>query len=400
MALEPVDRQPPRRRHDAGVVDQQIEAILLAGEPLRERAHRGQVGEVERLDAARHRRSANVDRASVPLSVSRHGEHDRAAVARELARGHQSEAAVGAGDDGGAPALVRDVGGGPAGHQLEPSCVARTQSMRSGETAAPGRRSTRFRRCTRVGSKTSTSSPCSRSVSGPVIFSVPTVTRRRSRGQAALGSSTGSPGSAIWTSSANATGAAAESRPDLVLEVVAAARARGPRREPAAGRRRPKRVAHEPLAAVAIDPLEGVQRVVRDRRVARRRGQRRRDGGRTRAPRGGAARNAGNFHAAATPRALRLDELDEPLGGAGGKARRGDGDDVGPRPVGQVELDRQAARIGRPVGVVRVARPVREPDRDRDLRALHVRARGSIRRPRRSASKTPAQTTPLACSAR
>jgi len=49
LGLEPVLRQLPRRRHHAGVVDQQIQAVVLGSEPGGELADRRQIGEVEQL---------------------------------------------------------------------------------------------------------------------------------------------------------------------------------------------------------------------------------------------------------------------------------------------------------------------------------------------------------------
>ena len=63
-----------------------------------------------------------------------------------------------------------------------------------------------------------------------------------------------------------------------------------------------------------------------------------------------------------------------------GEPRRALGDDVGPRAVGQVHLDRESAHVGRVVGDLGIAAAVGHPRRDRDGLPLHVRRAGQPRR--------------------
>src|SRR5919199_539280 len=50
VELEAVGRAAARRSHDAGVVDQEVEPVVLQLEALGEQAHRGEVREVELLE--------------------------------------------------------------------------------------------------------------------------------------------------------------------------------------------------------------------------------------------------------------------------------------------------------------------------------------------------------------
>jgi len=109
LHLEAVRRAPLGQRHDAGVVDEDVERAVPAGG---ERAHGAEIGEVERahLGGAGHRRSGGLAACGVA-----HREHDAGAGTRELARDDRAETAVGAGHDSDAAGHVGEVGGGPSG---------------------------------------------------------------------------------------------------------------------------------------------------------------------------------------------------------------------------------------------------------------------------------------------
>ena len=109
LALEAVDGLRVRHGHDAGVVDQHVDAVDAVGEF----AHRRQVLQVElaHLDVAGHARGGGVALRGVA-----HGEDHLGADAGQLAGGDLAEAAVGAGDDDGAPGEGGQVGGGPVAH--------------------------------------------------------------------------------------------------------------------------------------------------------------------------------------------------------------------------------------------------------------------------------------------
>src|SRR5205807_1114865 len=129
-----------------------------------------------------------------------HRQHDICPRARQLPSDGQPEATVGSGDDGDLAALIRDVGAGPpAGHQdILRATEAEYAGLRKRRT---GSSDSSIPSVTRVGSNTKTSPPVSRPVSRPVTSSVPTSTRQRLLGHPALGSLTGSPGIATWSSS-------------------------------------------------------------------------------------------------------------------------------------------------------------------------------------------------------
>ena len=83
-------------------------------QPVGERAHRGEVGEVEPAHLGRARRSSAA--ALLALRGVADGEHDARAGAAERAGGGEADAAVGAGDDDG-PAV--EVGEDPAAVHFE-----------------------------------------------------------------------------------------------------------------------------------------------------------------------------------------------------------------------------------------------------------------------------------------
>jgi hypothetical protein len=85
LQLEAVGGLAVRRGHDAGIVDQQVEALVRA--TSRERSHGIERAEVERLDVERRGRRALADRSRGALALGRvaAGEHDVRAGASERA---------------------------------------------------------------------------------------------------------------------------------------------------------------------------------------------------------------------------------------------------------------------------------------------------------------------------
>jgi hypothetical protein len=121
LKLEAVGRPASRRRHHAGVIDQQVEPVVGRSVTLGEAAHRLQAREVELLElhlSVRDRGADLLDRGVSLVEVAT-GHHHGRPGACQLPRRHEPESAVGASDDRVAPGLVRDVLGGPAvGHGL------------------------------------------------------------------------------------------------------------------------------------------------------------------------------------------------------------------------------------------------------------------------------------------
>jgi len=131
LQLEAIPCLPPRRRHHARVVDQQIQALVVApGAKARgEGRHRRQVGEVQcgRLEARTRRPLLDRALRLRGLGAVAACEHDARAVARKLPRGSQPEAAVGPGDDRGAPPLIGDLlARPPAAHAVSSPCPIST----------------------------------------------------------------------------------------------------------------------------------------------------------------------------------------------------------------------------------------------------------------------------------
>ena len=95
-----------RDGHDAGVVDQHVDAV----DPVGELPHRRQVLQVElaHLDVAGHLPGGGFALAGVA-----HGQDDLGADAGQLAGRHRAQSAVGAGDDDGASGERGQVCGGP-----------------------------------------------------------------------------------------------------------------------------------------------------------------------------------------------------------------------------------------------------------------------------------------------
>ena len=209
---------------------------------------------------------------------------------------------------------------------------------------------------TRVGSNTRTSSAdCSRPVSRRSSSSRATSTRSRSAGHSAVGSTIGSPSSPSATDRRNARRRATRSPPG-------GSRARGPwpprRRGP---RPRPPAPAASARGAPPRPHPSSGTCGSRCRRTSRTTpaGPRRARPGWPAAPRGARRRT----RPPPPPLGARLRELVEVLDRPHEEARQRQPDHVGALPVVDVDLDRDAPRLARVVGDVRVAAAVGEADR-------------------------------------
>ena len=117
LELEPVRGRAPRRVHQAGVVDQQVDPVVVAEQFVGGRPYRAQRGQVQLLNADvgggmhRHDPGGGV----LALVDTADGEHHGCAVAGQLHRGVESESGVRAGDDSGSSGLIRHVVGRPRG---------------------------------------------------------------------------------------------------------------------------------------------------------------------------------------------------------------------------------------------------------------------------------------------
>ena len=110
LKLEAVGRLAPRGGHHAGVVDQQVETVVVGAHALGKRAHRVEAREVELLHHELRARDDVLDRAPGRVALGRAAtrEHHTRALARQLPCRHEAESAVGAGHDRQASALVGD----------------------------------------------------------------------------------------------------------------------------------------------------------------------------------------------------------------------------------------------------------------------------------------------------
>jgi hypothetical protein len=113
LQLEAVRGARQRRRHDAGVVDQQAELAPPVGG---EGADRLETGQVEPADLGRpgHRRGGRL----ALVGVAHGQDHARAGRRQRLGR-RAADAAVGAGHDHAAAGQVRDVDGAPSCHRQQ-----------------------------------------------------------------------------------------------------------------------------------------------------------------------------------------------------------------------------------------------------------------------------------------
>jgi hypothetical protein len=101
LHLVTLDGPPVRTDHDAGVVDEQVEAAELSVNLLAERAHRVQVGQVEVLDVDAVVLAYLDDLLGGLLGVLHvlAGHDDVGAAARKVQRGLVADARVGTGND-------------------------------------------------------------------------------------------------------------------------------------------------------------------------------------------------------------------------------------------------------------------------------------------------------------
>src|SRR5207237_1942105 len=138
LELKAVRRPGVGGGHDAGVVDEEVQPVAAGPEVLAERTHRAEVGEVERRDLNLCRRPGGFDLLSgrPALGLIATGQDKVRAPRCQLSRDDAAEAAVGAGHDGDAAALVRHLGGKPlCAHLSYPASNASTSSRRKESTS-------------------------------------------------------------------------------------------------------------------------------------------------------------------------------------------------------------------------------------------------------------------------
>src|ERR687891_2109081 len=101
LELEAVGGPAAWRRHDAGVVDQQVEAVVRRVEALGEGANRIELAEVEllELELGPGRRAPDGVARALALRHAAAREHDARTGPSELPRRDEAEPAVGARDD-------------------------------------------------------------------------------------------------------------------------------------------------------------------------------------------------------------------------------------------------------------------------------------------------------------
>ena len=118
LQLEAVLGVALRRVHHAGVVDQQVDAVVVGAQLLGGLAGGLQRCQVEFLQRDVGIRGAPLNQQCGILAFVEvaHREDDVRALFGQRGCGLEAEAGVGAGDDGDATGLVRNVGGCPLGH--------------------------------------------------------------------------------------------------------------------------------------------------------------------------------------------------------------------------------------------------------------------------------------------
>jgi len=117
LHLEPVLGPPLGDGHHTRVVDEHVDVVMGAEDPLGRLAHRCQRRQVERLQREGGAGDLAQDRAASLLGLAQVAQrhHDERTLTGELPGDLEPEAAVHAGDDGNPARLVRDVRCGP-GH--------------------------------------------------------------------------------------------------------------------------------------------------------------------------------------------------------------------------------------------------------------------------------------------
>jgi hypothetical protein len=113
LKLEAIGGAPARRGHDAGVVHEQVDAVGPGMRPFGESPHRVEAGEVELGHLALRTRGKHLDGAPGLLTLGHVATRQHCSPPCELTRGHQTQAAVGAGHHGQASALIRNLISGP-----------------------------------------------------------------------------------------------------------------------------------------------------------------------------------------------------------------------------------------------------------------------------------------------
>ncbi len=113
LQLEAVLGGRLRRVHHAGVVDQQVDAVVVGAQLLRGGADDSSEVRSSSCSATSAPGAAGGDAGGGVLALVEvaHGEHHVGAVRGEGLGGLEAQAGVGAGDDGDAPGLVGNVGG-------------------------------------------------------------------------------------------------------------------------------------------------------------------------------------------------------------------------------------------------------------------------------------------------
>ena len=116
LHLEAIGGLTPRDRHDAGVVDEQVEALGVGLPPQPgELIDRGEVGQVEAAYLQGSLRSAGADllRGGLTLAGVADGQGHLRPMGREGQRRLESQPRIGPGHDGPAARLRGHVGRGP-----------------------------------------------------------------------------------------------------------------------------------------------------------------------------------------------------------------------------------------------------------------------------------------------
>jgi hypothetical protein len=122
LQLEPVFGGRLRWVHHAGVVDQQVDAVVVGPKLFCGNANGLQRRQVEFLQGHVDVGTALADQRDGVLALVEvaHRQHDVCALGGECGRGLVAEPGVGAGDDGDATVLVGNVRSCPLGHEIAP----------------------------------------------------------------------------------------------------------------------------------------------------------------------------------------------------------------------------------------------------------------------------------------
>jgi hypothetical protein len=115
LGLEALGGEPAGRVHHPGVVDEHVHRDPVRQDRRGERPYRVQVGEVQHaeFDGGARLRGLDPGHSVEAFRLAAGGQHDPAAMGRQLAGGLESQAAIAAGDDEGAAGLISDPVRGP-----------------------------------------------------------------------------------------------------------------------------------------------------------------------------------------------------------------------------------------------------------------------------------------------